>query len=344
MIEILQPGMLASVQDLGRPGHRSQGIHPGGALNALALASANLLVGNAPGAAGIEITMGLCELRFGRATRIALGGDDIGATLDGKPISACWSLPVSAGSVLRLAPVASDLPQHPARHSMRSYLAVAGGIDVPVVLDSRSTDLKAGFGGHQGRALKRGDKLAVGDDQAALRAVSGPAFGVRAPDWSRSDLPAHQRGGHITLRVLPGPEIEEFTKAAREAFWSTPWRITPSSNRMGYRLEGEELKRKHARDMLSHGVVPGVIQVPPSGQPIILMGDAQTTGGYPKIGVVIGADLWKLAQAPLNATLRLEPCTLEQALLAAEQQQRYLDTIRDTVAALDWSRATLYKK
>ncbi|MBW9332744.1 biotin-dependent carboxyltransferase family protein [Herbaspirillum sp. RU 5E] len=344
MIDIIQPGMLASVQDMGRTGHRSLGIHPGGALNTLALASANLLVGNPVDAAGLEITMGVAELRFTRDTRIALGGDDIGATLDGKPIAACWSIPVRAGSVLKLSLAAADSPEQAPRHSMRTYLAVAGGIDVPVVLGSRSTDLKAGFGGHQGRALKRGDKLPIGDASAASAAVHGPAFGVRSPRWSGLALRADEHSQHVTLRVLPGPEFDQFSKTSREALWSDTWRVTPNSNRMGYRLEGPELKRKQGRDMLSHGVVPGVIQVPPSGQPIILMGDAQTTGGYPKIGVIIGADLWKLAQAPLNATLRLEPCELADALAAAEEQQRYLDSIRATVAALDWSRATLYKK
>lgn len=344
MIEIIQPGMLASVQDLGRHGHRSLGIHPGGALNTLALSMANLLVGNPVGAAGIEITMGVCEIRFKSATRIALGGDDIGATLDGKPVAACWSIPVRAGSTLKLAPATPDHPGQPLRHSMRTYLAVAGGIDVPPVLGSRSTDLKAGFGGHQGRALKRGDKLPIGDAAHAAAVAHGPAFGVRSPRWSALAMREDENSGHVTLRVLPGPEFDQFTNASKEVLWSHAWRVTPNSNRMGYRLEGGELKRKHGRDMLSHGVVPGVIQVPPSGQPIILMGDAQTTGGYPKIGVVIGADLWKLAQAPLNATLRLEPCDMQAALDAAEEQQRYLDSIRDTVAALDWSRVTLYRK
>ncbi|MBO9535041.1 biotin-dependent carboxyltransferase family protein [Herbaspirillum sp.] len=344
MIDILQPGMLASVQDLGRPGYRRLGIHPGGALNPLALSTANLLVGNPVGAAGIEITMGACEIRFKTDTRIALGGDDIGATLDGKPVAACWSLPVRAGQILKLGIGAPEAPGQAPRQSMRTYLAVAGGIDVPPVLGSRSTDLKAHFGGHQGRALRRGDRLPLGDAQQAAASVGGPAFGVRSPRWSGLGMHAGDSSSHVTLRVLPGPEFEQFTNAARQALWEHAWRVTPNSNRMGYRLEGAELKRKHGRDMLSHGVVPGTIQVPPSGQPIILLGDAQTTGGYPKIGVVIGADLWKLAQAPLNATLRLEPCTLPDALAAWEEQQRYLDSIRATVAALDWSRATLYRK
>lgn len=344
MIEIIQPGILASVQDLGRHGHRHLGIAPGGALNTLALASANLLVGNPRNAAGLEITMGMCEIRFNTDTRIALGGDDIGATLDDHPIAACWSIPVRAGSVLRMAAVAPDVPGQPLRHSMRSYLAVAGGIDVPLVLGSRSTDLVAGFGGHQGRALRRRDRLALGDATQAMQAVSGPAFGVRSPRWSALAQRQDDSSDHVTLRMLPGPEFEQFTVAARDALYANAWRVTPNSNRMGYRLEGGELKRKQGRDLLSHGVVPGVIQVPPSGQPIILMGDAGTTGGYPKIGVVIGADLWKLAQVPLKASLRLEACTLPEALEAARQQQRYLDAIGETVAALAWSRAPLYRK
>ncbi|WP_050468362.1 biotin-dependent carboxyltransferase family protein [Herbaspirillum chlorophenolicum] len=344
MIEVIQPGLLASVQDLGRHGHCRLGINPGGALNTLALSMANLLVGNPVDAAGIEITMGACEIRFTADTRIALGGDDIGATLDGKPIAACWSIPVRAGSTLKLVPALPDSPSQLPRHSMRTYLAVAGGIDVPVMLGSRSTDLKAGFGGHRGRALRKGDRLAIGDARQARATVVGPAFGVRSPHWRGVALYDDDSSRHVTLRVLPGPEFQQFTNASKDALWRHAWRITPNSNRMGYRLEGTELKRKHGRDMLSHGVVPGVIQVPPSGQPIILMGDAQTTGGYPKIGVVIGADLWKLAQAPLNATLRLELCDMQGALAAREEQQRYLDSIRDAVAALDWSRAMLYRK
>jgi len=336
MIQILQPGMFTSVQDLGRPGHRQLGINPGGALNILALSAANLLVGNAIGAAGLEITMGGCEMRFTVETRIALSGDDFDARLDDKPVIPYWSVPVRAGQTLKLSHTGPNATQ-----GMRSYLAVAGGIDVAEVLGSRSTDLKANFGGHQGRALRKGDRLPLGQPGMAL---ASPAFGVRSPQWSGLGTLKNDSSKLVHLRVLPGPEFEQFTVAAKNALWQDKWRITPNSNRMGYRLEGPELKRKQSRDLLSHGVVPGVIQVPPSGQPIILMGDAQTTGGYPKIGVVIQADMWKLAQAPLNAQLQLQQCDLEQALHAWEEQQAYLDGIRQTLAALDWSRATQYRK
>jgi allophanate hydrolase subunit 2 len=135
---------------------------------------------------------------------------------------------------------------------------------------------------------------------------------------------------------MPGPEFEQFTLAARDQLWSAAWRITPQSNRMGNRLEGPELKRKRNADMLSSAVIPGTIQVPPSGQPIILMGDAQTTGGYPRIGVVIRADLWKLARAPLNGRLRLAEVDAAAALQAWAQQRHYLAQLGQSLAAAGW--------
>ncbi|SDZ46835.1 biotin-dependent carboxylase uncharacterized domain-containing protein [Variovorax sp. YR634] len=328
MIVIRKPGVLASVQDLGRHGHRQLGICPGGALDVLALTLANRLVGNADGAAGLELTMGGCELQFEADTRIALTGDDFSASLDGVPLWPCWSVPVAAGQTLRLA--GANAPGVK-KVGLRSWLAVAGGIDVPQILGSRSTDLKAGFGGHEGRALRKGDRLPTGASPLNAAQRERRAFGLRGPDWG-----PNEDDGAIALRVLPGPEFELFTLAAREQLWGERWRITPQSNRMGSRLAGAELKRKRGGDMLSSGVIPGTIQVPPSGQPIILMGDAQTTGGYPRIGVIIRADLWKLAQAPLNGRLRLVQVDQPQALAAWADQQRYLSQVAQGLAAAGW--------
>jgi 5-oxoprolinase (ATP-hydrolysing) subunit C len=330
-LAVVRSGMLSSVQDLGRHGHRQFGICPGGALDALALMLGNRLVGNEDGAAGLELTMGGCEFRFETATRIALTGDDFGATLDGMALRPCWSVPVAAGQTLRLAG-ANVIGR---KRGVRSWLAVAGGIDVPPMLGSRSTDLKAGFGGFAGRALKKGDKLPLGTPSLDAQQLACRAFGLRAPDW-----PIHDHvvdlGKAIALRVMPGPEFEQFTVAAREQLWGALWRVTPQSNRMGSRLEGPELKRRHTVDMLSAGVIPGTIQVPPSGQPIILMGDAQTTGGYPRIGVVIRADLWKLAQAPLNGHLQLVQVDATAALAAWNAQQRYLRQVTQGLASAGW--------
>ncbi|CAN5706971.1 biotin-dependent carboxyltransferase family protein [soil metagenome] len=324
--------MLASVQDLGRHGHRERGICPGGALDALALTLANRLVGNADGAAGLELTMGGCELRFEQPTRIALAGDDFDARLDGQPLRAHWSMSVAAGQTLRLGGANVGT----AKKGLRSWLAVAGGIDVEPVLGSRSTDLKAGFGGHEGRALKKGDRLAFRASRLDAAQMARRPFGVRAPDWALDAEPVGSEAP-IALRVMCGPEFEQFTVASQKALWKTPWRITPQSNRMGSRLAGDTpLARRRNVDMLSSGVIPGTIQVPPSGQPIILMGDAQTTGGYPRIGVVIRADLWKLAQAPLLGLLRLVEVDATAAQAAWAAQQRYLRQVAQGLASAGW--------
>lgn len=337
MILVHKPGMLASVQDLGREGLRQLGICPGGALDALALRLANRLVGNPEGAAGLELTMGNAELRFESDTRIAYLGSDFDARLDDQPLHPGWSVPVRAGQRLRFG--GANRTAGPA--GLRTWLAVCGGIDVPPTMGSRSTDLKAGFGGLEGRALKKGDRLPLGRSLLSEAQRTRRAFGVRGPDTCRdegADAPAAPASddGATVLRVMAGPEAQQFTEASRAAFHAAAWRITPQSNRMGSRLEGPALRRKAAGDMLSAGVVPGTVQVPPSGQPIILMGDAQTTGGYPRIAVVIRADLWKLAQAPLGGLLRLAEVDAATALEAWQAQKRYLASVDQGLAAMGW--------
>jgi len=330
MIDVIRAGLLTTIQDLGRHGYRHLGVAMGGALDRLSLEVGNRLVGNRPDAAGLEITFGPTVLRFLRPARVAITGTDFGATLDGKPVYSYWSLPVQAGQELTL---------NAAKRGMRGYVCIAGGIDVLPMLGSRSTDLQAGFGGLGGRALRDGDRLPVGAPRA--RAGSGfapdaPEFGVKAPAWCKFvlvDEPV-RRGRHPSgvawappIRVLPGPEYESFTADAQQAFWDDEWLVTPNSNRMGYRLSGTELKRTQKADLLSHAVMPGTIQVPPNGQPIVLMSDAQTTGGYPKIGAVIHADLWKLAQIRLNGAVRFIPATPYEARQALIEERKYLRQI-----------------
>ena len=303
MIEILRAGPLATVQDLGRPGWRDRGLSLCGALDEFALQAGNLLVGNPAGTAGLEFTLGPATLRFDVDSWVAITGTDAAASLDGRPVRPWWRQRVQAGQTLKLA---APLQR------MRSYVAIAGGLALEPALDSLSTDLKGGFGGLQGRALRDGDQLQL-NPPPALR---GHAVGMRPPDWS----PA--------VRVLPGPEHGDFSTAAREALWAAHWTVTPQSNRMGYRLAGPALERERGDELASHGVLPGIIQVPPSGQPIVLLADAQTTGGYPKIGVVIRADLWKLGQLRLGAQLRFLPCTADEARAALRAQRLLLDQMR----------------
>lgn len=347
MIEVRRAGILTSVQDLGRPGFRHLGVATTGALDTLALEVGNRLVGNLPQAAALEVTMGPTVLRFVRPTRLAITGAEFDATLDGEPVHSWWSLPVRAGQELVL---------RSATRGMRSYICVRGGIDVLPMLGSRSTDLCAQFGGLAGRPLREGDRLTVG--APALHAGAGialdaPPFGVKAPEWCRFAAVAQapvRRGTHAagaeraaTIRLLRGPEYESFASAAHRALWSEEWRVTPQSNRMGYRLTGGTLAREVRSELLSHAVLPGTVQVPPNGQPIVLMGDGQTTGGYPRIGSVIRADLWKLAQVRLNGSIRFVPSSREEALFALGEERAYLRQI-DVAMAMHEERLQRSKR
>lgn len=303
MLKILRAGIYTTVQDLGRNGFRRLGISQGGALDIPALKIANLLVGNAPEEAGLEITLGQFSAEFTHNGWIALTGAGCDAQLDGKSLWTGWRYPVKKGQQLTL-----KMP----KRGMRSYLAVSGGINVPEMLGSRSTDLKAGFGGLEGRQLKEGDVLPAGKPQTLPSTV----IGVKQPLFSNR------------IRVLTGPEYDEFSQQAQDDFWRTAWQLSPQSNRMGYRLHGgSALARTTEREMLSHGLIPGVIQVPHNGQPIVLMADAQTTGGYPRIACVIEADLFHLAQIRLGDAIHFIPCTLAEAQKAKAEQDHFIQQI-----------------
>ena len=302
MLKIIRAGMYTSVQDGGREGLRQLGISRCGAMDKPALVTANLLVGNGANAAALEITLGQVDIQFERSGWFALTGAACEAKLDGEPVWVGWRTAVTAGQRLVL-----KNPQH----GVRSYLAVAGGIAVPKVLGSRSTDLKVGIGGLEGRRLQDGDRLKLGKSDKQFR---GPR-GVK-------QLPIGNR-----IRALPGPEYQEFDSVSQDTFWRSPWQLSPQSNRMGYRLQGQPLKRTTDREMLSHGLLPGVVQVPHNGQPIVLMNDAQTTGGYPRIATIIEADMYQLAQIPLGQPIHFVPCSLEEALKARADRQRYFEQL-----------------
>lgn len=299
MLNIIRAGLQTTVQDQGRNGLRGQGVSLGGALDAPALYAANLLVGNRGTDAGLEVTLGECTVEFTREGWMALTGAGCDAYLDKQRIWTGWNYPVRAGQRLVL---------HRPKRGMRSYLAVSGGIDVPKVLGSRSTDLTGGFGGLDGRKLNDGDVLPLGE----VRHVPQKSQGIKQLLFNNY------------IRVLPGPEYQEFSPEEQEFFWRTPWHLSPQSNRMGYRLNGHSLRRNSSREMFAHGLLPGVIQVPHCGQPIVLMADAQTTGGYPRIACVIEADLYHLAQIRLGEPIHFIRCTLAEAQQAYKEQKIYL--------------------
>ena len=269
MIQVIKPGLLDMVMDLGRAGFRSQGVPAGGAADAWALIVANRLVGNPDDVAGLEMTQIGSAFRFIHGGVAALTGADMGAFLNNQAILPNQRFVISPGSELRL---------DRARHGLRAYLAVAGGIDVPLVLGSRSTFLPGGFGGYQGRALRGGDVLVIGDLNSRQR-------------WPADFL----QGDKKRIRILPGPQIADFADAALTTLTARAYRVSADSNRMGIRLVGDTLPYR-GQELASQGVLPGAIQVPPDGQPIILGWDGPVTGGYPVIAGVISADLSRLAQ------------------------------------------------
>jgi biotin-dependent carboxylase-like uncharacterized protein len=291
-IEILDPGLLTTVQDAGRRGFRRLGVSWAGALDAPALRAANLLLGNDAEAAALECTLVGPTLRFLATTHFALSGADLGAVLQREDLGA-WPVPTGARVLAR----AGNLLRFIARRSgCRAYLALAGGIAVPPVLGSRSTDLGAGFGGYAGRALRAGDRLAVGPTpRRAPLPREDPGVRAAAP----TDPPR--------VRVVLGPQHEHLDSASLTRFLAEPYAVSAASDRVGFRLAGPRLNHCCAAEIVSDGMAPGSIQVPPDGQPIVMLADGPTTGGYPKVATVVSADLPRLAQlVPGVDTLRFE--------------------------------------
>lgn len=311
MIEILTTGLPNTVQDLGRPGHLALGVSHGGAMDRQALAIANLLLGNEPSAAGIEVALHPFRLRAHVDTAVAVTGTDCAVSVGDRPCPPWWATTIRAGETLVL-----EAP----RVGARSYIAFAGGLDLPLIMGSRATDVKGNFGGLAGRGLSRGDRLALNPAQQCPLPAGGLGVALEERRGAADGL-----ASAIGLRVLPAAEFDAFTPEAQAAFTGSEWSITNDANRMGYRLSGATLSLVSPLELLSHGIVPGTVQVPPSGQPIIQLADANTCGGYPKIATVIEADLWRLAQAPVGARLRFSAVSTAESTsaLRTSRQRRH---------------------
>lgn len=287
MIVVEKAPPFATVQGLPRFGHRHEGVPPSGAMDAAALQRLHAALGNAADAAGLEWALGEGVLRMERPVMVALG--PVGGELDGVPISPWRVISCPAGATLRL------LPPSACRFG---YLAVAGGIDVPVILGSRSTYLPGRFGGLEGRRLRAGDRLAVGPTLGGVHHLSPPV-----------------EDSH-PVRLIRGPQADLFGAEAWAALLSGQYRVGVASDRMGYRLEGPVLGHHGPASLPSEPACPGAIQVPDGGAPIVLMPDGPTVGGYPKIAVVISADLGRLAQAQPGAVPRFTLVSLDEAFTA----------------------------
>lgn len=335
MMLIDQPGMFSLVQDLGRYGWQRFGVPANGAMDERAHRIANALVGNDEDAATLECTLTGPTLRFARNTLIALSGADMVVTADGKRVPFNRAIMLRRGVVLAFGEC---------RRGTRTYLAVRGGIDTDPVMGSRSTYVRGTYGGVEGRALRRGDRVPVStpqEDQLLLDRMlvqSGMPFVEAGP----VELPAgvsSNAADSAPIRFMRGPQWRKFSLAARQAFVRQPFVISTQSDRMGYRLEGPELALKQPLEMISEACDFGTIQVPPSGSPIVLMADRQSAGGYPKIAYVISTDLPLLAQAAPGDSLHFAPVTLRQAELAAAQAEQAFTRFRHDATEAVFSRA-----
>jgi biotin-dependent carboxylase-like uncharacterized protein len=304
-LRVRKPGLLTTLQDPGRQGFGRWGVSPCGAMDPLALSLANLLVGNDVGATALEVTFLGPELVFEEEATFALAGAELGATLDGAPLVPGRAQRARAGQTLRFGARVAGA---------RAYVAVAGGLgrSAHAFLGSTATDMEAGLGGLGGRPLRAGDELLLAPQ---------PPFQAREvrDSWARW---YQQPPDEVRFIPEPGPRV---SAEARERFVSTRFRVSSRSNRVGYRLEGPALPVVPSALQLSEPVAPGTVQLPPNGQPIVLMADRQTTGGYPRLGQVIRADVPKLAQRWLGEELSFRAVTLEEARRSLHELHAWLE-------------------
>lgn len=302
MIRVLRAGAYTTVQDRGRHGWQRDGVPVGGAMDAPASRLANALVGNPPDAAVLEATLRGPTLGFDVDSYVAITGADMDARIDDRRLATWWAAPIAAGQVLTL---------DASRAGCRSYIAVSGGLDVRCVLGSRSTNVRAGFGGVHGRPLQRGDVVGI-------REASGESCRL-----SRGIDVRHLALERDVVRMIEGPHLARLDRASRQALLAEPFALQPDSDRMGLRFNGPRLAFDSAQEPLSTGVATGTVQLPPSGNPIVLMTDRQTVGGYPRLGDVATVDLPVLAQLRPGERVRFE------LVSAAVAEELYLERERE---------------
>jgi len=307
------------VQDLGRLGFRQFGVSVGGALDSHALRVANLLVGNDESAAGLEITLGGLRLHFVDDRIVAWCGGGFDVRLGSTSVAAGHAALVRAGQ---------ELMFNQPKVGCRCWLGISGEIDVPIVLGSRSTDLRTNFGGFDGRALRDGDEIALGKNSKHAQSLVDLLREQRISSWSPPHDWSSPAQREPILRVMRGSDWNRFNDVTIQRFTNEAFIVSPDSDRMGVRLEGIELKRNHDIDLISEAVVPGTIQVPPGGRPIVLLGDCQTIGGYPKIAHVISVDLPTAAQLRLGDRVRFHEISLTEAHQLLAERERDLAEFR----------------
>lgn len=324
---VVKPGLLTLVQDTGRWRYQRYGVVVGGAVDAFAARVANLLVGNDDSAAVIEMALMGPELRAEADTLVALCGEGFELKINGKPVPKDRPAAVAAGETLALVP---------GRRGARAWLAVAGGVDVPVVLGSRSTYVRGRFGGLEGRPLVAGDRIELGEpvNWAMPLWRQLRAEGTLCPRWSvRPETLGRISGGNL-VRAVRGPEWDLFNEESRRSFFGATYTVTKDVDRMGMRLQGPALALTEAREEISSAVNVGVVQVPTSGQPIVLLVGRQTVGGYPRLAAVATVDLGKLAQMKPGDSVCFEEITVAKAHELLLGREKDYERVRTGVARM----------
>jgi len=334
-ITVHKPGLLTTVQDSGRYGYQRYGVVVAGAMDSFAYACANILTGNDPSAAALEMTVVGPKLWFEQDALVAICGADMLPTIQGEPVPMWRPVYIRAGAMLEFAS---------AREGVRTYLAISGGVQVDQRMGSSSTYLRAGIGGYAGRALIEGDQLAWGRSTPMGNAIRSSllqlvdSYGYESADrpfiaarWSISPWVLPRYSKHPLVRFLPGPHHGMFREESLADFRQGAYLVGPQSDRMGYRLEGKRLILRERQELYSEPVTAGSVQVPPDGRPIILMADRQTTGGYPVIAQVISVDLPLVAQTPTGGRLSFRQVDIREAQRLLLEERRELAAVRTSV-------------
>ncbi|WP_349409773.1 biotin-dependent carboxyltransferase family protein [Pseudalkalibacillus sp. SCS-8] len=326
-MRIIKSGLQTTIQDAGRYGYQRFGVIVSGVMDQMAYRIGNILVGNQGNEASIEMTMKGPEIEFEEDALITITGGNLSPTIDGNLIKLWRPIYVRAGTVLKFGGCTSGC---------RAYLAVGGGIDVPEVMDSRSTYMRAGIGGHEGRALKDDDclKLCKPGERSneILKLLKDPDQPYVESDWSSASEWSTEESDENIIRFIPGREWSLFTQESQEAFTGEEFQLTPQSDRMGFRFKGAQLQLSEKIDMISEAVAFGTVQVPSEGNPIILLADRQTAGGYPKIAQIATADFSKVVQLKPGEKVRFKKITHKEAEKLFIEQEEHVQQIEQGIS------------
>lgn len=315
ILKTISPGLLTTIQDRGRHGYQAFGMPVAGAVDEYALRIANILVGNPEGAAALEITLLGPKLKVLKATKLSLTGANLGATINGREFPRWETVAVNRGDEIAFAAVKSGC---------RAYLALAGGIDVPEVMGSRSTYLRGKIGGLGGRALKAGDEIGMGPPPE-----KNIPIGTRLNPNLISTYDSL-----IKLRVILGPQDDHFTAVGMDTFLNSQYTVTTEADRMGYRLEGPTIEHVAGGDIISDGIPLGAVQIPGHGLPIVMLADRQTTGGYTKIANVCSVDLSLIGQAKPGDKVRFQVTNVEESTRLLRERETALRKWADSLQGI----------